>query len=124
MKLLLDQGVPRSSAELLRKEGVDVIHIGEIGHCCSDDIVILELARDQGRTIVTLDADFHTLLALSGEVTPSVIFIRREGLRGEAMAKFLLEILATCFNDLVKGASVTAQINRIRIRHLPIIQKN
>ncbi|MCX6368127.1 MAG: DUF5615 family PIN-like protein [Armatimonadetes bacterium] len=31
MRLLLDQGLPRRSAELLRLEGFDVLHTGEIG---------------------------------------------------------------------------------------------
>jgi len=31
MKLLLDQGTPRSSAALLRQAGFDVVHTGEIG---------------------------------------------------------------------------------------------
>jgi predicted nuclease of predicted toxin-antitoxin system len=32
MKLLLDQGLPRTAAELLRTAGVDAIHVGEIGY--------------------------------------------------------------------------------------------
>ncbi len=31
MKLLLDQGVPRSVAKLMRRDGIDTIHAGEIG---------------------------------------------------------------------------------------------
>ena len=31
MKLLLDQGLPRTAAELLRAIGFDTLHIGEIG---------------------------------------------------------------------------------------------
>lgn len=118
MKLLLDQGLPRSAAVILCKDGVDAVHVGDIGHSCSDDSVIMQLGRDQGRIVVTLDADFHTLLALSGAPAPSVIRIRCEGLRGEV----LQTILSQCAVDLAKGASVTIQKNRIRIRLLPILQ--
>ncbi len=80
MKLLLDQGLPRSAAGLLRQAGLDTVHTGEIGLATAEDQLILDQARESGRVVVTLDADFHTLLTLSGAVSPSVIRIRIEGL--------------------------------------------
>ena len=59
MKLLLDQGLPRTTAGLLRTDGIDTVHVGEIGRATADDLVILQLGKDENRTIVTLDADFH-----------------------------------------------------------------
>jgi predicted nuclease of predicted toxin-antitoxin system len=120
MKLLLDQGIPRSAAALLREAGIDTVHVGEIGHSRSDDNVILQLARDSDRTVATLDADFHTLLALSGESMPSVIRVRIEKLRADAMSKLLQAVIEQCKDDLAKGAAVIVQESRIRIRHLPI----
>jgi hypothetical protein len=55
-------------------------------HFSSDDSILLQLGRDSQRNVVTLDADFHTLLALSGATSPSVIRIRIEGLRGDQAA--------------------------------------
>jgi predicted nuclease of predicted toxin-antitoxin system len=75
MKLLLDQGLPRSAAALLCQAGIDTVHVGDLGQSSADDSVILESGRDSNRVVVTLDADFHTLLALSGAATPSVIRI-------------------------------------------------
>jgi predicted nuclease of predicted toxin-antitoxin system len=69
MKLLLDQGIPRSAALLLRETGVDAVHTGEIGYATAEDAAIIERARQEERVVVTLDADFHTLLALSGAVS-------------------------------------------------------
>jgi predicted nuclease of predicted toxin-antitoxin system len=79
MKLLLDQGLPRSAAPLLCQAGIDTVHVGDLGLSTADDAVILQSGRENGRAVVTLDADFHTLLALSGAATPSVIRIRIEG---------------------------------------------
>jgi predicted nuclease of predicted toxin-antitoxin system len=60
------------------------------------DTEILWRARGDSRVCVTLDADFHSLLATSGERGPSVIRIRREGLDATALAALLQ-------NHLVKG---------------------
>jgi predicted nuclease of predicted toxin-antitoxin system len=121
MKLLLDQGLPRSAAALLCQMGIDTVHVGDLGQSGADDAAILQLGRDSDLVIVTLDADFHTLLALSAAATPSVIRIRIEGLRADGLAKLLQMVLAQCAADLQQGAAVTVEISRIRIRHLPII---
>jgi predicted nuclease of predicted toxin-antitoxin system len=120
MKLLLDQGLPRTAAVLLRQANIDTIHVGDIGYASADDAVILQLCRDGGRVVVTLDADFHALLALSGATSPSVIRIRMEGLRGEGLAELIENVLSRCGADLEQGAAVTVRGSRIRIRHLPL----
>ncbi len=61
MRLLLDQGLPRSAARFLREAGIETVHVGEIGYATADDTAILQRARNEGRTVVTLDADFHAL---------------------------------------------------------------
>jgi len=47
MKLLLDQGLPRGAAPLLRAQGLDVLHVGEIGMARADDMAVLHKARDE-----------------------------------------------------------------------------
>ena len=121
MKLLLDQGLPRSAATLLREGGIDAIHTGEIGYATAEDATILEHARQENRTVVTLDADFHTLLALSGAYTPSVIRIRIEGLRAKAVYELLHTILVNWLPELEAGAALTVQPGHIRFRRLPLL---
>jgi len=41
MKLLLDQGLPRSTAELLRNRNLDAVHAGDIGLAFAGDMEIL-----------------------------------------------------------------------------------
>jgi predicted nuclease of predicted toxin-antitoxin system len=82
MKLLLDQGLPRSAVTELASLGWDVVHVGEIGMAAATDQEILRRADAEQRAVVTLDADFHTMLALQGASSPSVIWVRIEGLRG------------------------------------------
>ena len=121
MKLLLDQGLPRTAAKLLSEAGVETVHVGDVGYASAGDADILEFGRNNGFTIVTLDADFHALLALSGAKAPSVIRIRMEGLRSEALTNLLRIILQLWGKELESGAVVTAQEERLRIRRLPLI---
>ncbi len=124
MKLLLDQGLPRSAAALLRDVGIDTVHTGEIGFATAEDIVIMEHAERDGRIVVTLDSDFHTLLALSGASSPSVIRIRIERLRAEAVSTLLQTILSEWYVELKKGVALTVQPGRIRFHDLPLLSED
>jgi predicted nuclease of predicted toxin-antitoxin system len=121
MKLLLDQGLPLSAATLLRDAGIDTIHVGEIGMSEAEDSDIIQRARDEGRVVATLDADFHTLLALDVATTSSVIRIRIERLRAQALTNLLLTVIAECEEDLEQGSAITVEPSRIRIRRLPLV---
>ena len=120
MKLLLDQGLPRSAAALLSDRGFDTVHAGDIGLAAAADAAILDRARIDGRTIVTLDADFHALVALAGAAGPSVIRIREEGLKGPDLAALVVETVDLCRDDLDFGAVVTVRGGSVRVRRLPV----
>lgn len=119
--LLLDQGLPRSAARLLRQGGWDVLHAGECGLSVATDPAILAFAASDGRVVCTLDADFHALLAMTNAGTPSVIRIRREGMRGIDIAALLTAVWPEIEPVLVKGAVITITTRAIRYRHLPLL---
>ncbi|MCG2775294.1 MAG: DUF5615 family PIN-like protein [Desulfobacterales bacterium] len=120
ISILLDQGLPRSAASLLRDEGWDVLHTGDIGLSRSTDRQILEFARNEQRVIITLDSDFHTILALTNASTPSVIRIRLEGLKGPDLALLIKRIWPRVEPQVKKGAMVTVTESGIRIRNIPV----
>ncbi|MDW7981165.1 MAG: DUF5615 family PIN-like protein [Verrucomicrobiales bacterium] len=120
MKWLLDQGVPRSTGVLLRQAGWDVLHTGEIGMASAEDKQILARAAAENRIIVTLDADFHALLALSQVQKPSVVRVRIEGLSAQELSRLLQKVARQCQAELEAGAMVSVHPDRIRIRRLPI----
>lgn len=122
MRLLLDQGLPRSSVYHLRRVGIEAAHVGELGLAAASDSAILDVARQEQRIIVTLDADFHALLALSGAVGPSVIRVRLEGPRAEPLTHVLVDVLSLCKDDLEHGAMVSVTENGVRVRRLPLLQ--
>lgn len=90
MKLLLDQGLPRSAAHLLRELGFDALYVGEMGYAVAE-------------------AD-----------KPSVIRVRIEGLKAQVVVKLLAVVIEQCHQDLELGAAVTVQEKQIRIRRLPL----
>jgi len=121
MLLLLDQGIPRTAASLLRDTKIDTVHVGELGMSVASDAEIIEFAKQEDRIIVTLDSDFHTLLALAGANTPSVIRVRIEGLKAPAYLSLLTTILAECKQDLDSGGcAITVSGRQIRVHHLPL----
>ena len=72
--------LPRSTVLYLQNYGIEAVHVGGRGLATTSDSKILDFGNQEGMVIVTLDADFHTLLALSGLAGPSVIRIRIESL--------------------------------------------
>jgi predicted nuclease of predicted toxin-antitoxin system len=89
----------------------------------ADDTDILQRAREDERVVVTLDADFHALLALSAATSPSVIRIRIERLRAQALTNLLLTVLGEVAEDLERGVVVTVEPSRVRMRRLPLVKE-
>jgi predicted nuclease of predicted toxin-antitoxin system len=86
----------------------------------AEDIEIINKARSEDRVVITLDADFHALLALDKATTPSVIRIRIESLQAKAFTELLLRVISECIEELQQGVAVTVEPRRIRIRRLPL----
>ena len=121
-RLLLDQGLPRSTVALLTRAGWDVTHVSEIGMSRADDIDILQRAREEQRVCVTLDADFHALLATGNERGPSVVRVRKEGLDAAALAALLQAVWPGIEDALDAGAMVTVTDRSVRVRRLPVVK--
>jgi predicted nuclease of predicted toxin-antitoxin system len=72
--------------------------------------------------IVTLDADFHALLATRNARAPSVLRLRLERLRGAQAAQLIERVVSVCAADLLGGAMVTVDEHRVRVRTLPLVR--
>ena len=70
--------------------------------------------------ICALDGDFHAFLAVSGASGPSVVRIRRQGMRGSDVASLLVRVWSEVSAAIERGAVVTVTENTIRLRQLPI----
>ncbi|MBE0478738.1 DUF5615 family PIN-like protein [Candidatus Aerophobetes bacterium] len=61
LSLLCDEHIPRPIVEGLRRRGLDVVTVQEIGLSSVKDKVIMDTAQKEGRIIYTQDADFLRL---------------------------------------------------------------
>jgi predicted nuclease of predicted toxin-antitoxin system len=119
-RFLLDQGLPRDAAGLLRESGHECLHVAEIGMGTALDRDILSRAIELDSIVVTLDADFHAIVALSGAKRPSIIRLRMEGLRAPAITSFVISALNKFQTELESGAFVTIKRHKITCHRLPI----
>jgi predicted nuclease of predicted toxin-antitoxin system len=94
--------------------------VGELGLSEAADDTILQHALNDDRVIVTLDADFHALLALSASSKPSILRIREIGLKGPQLAALLLRIADQFKTELQRGCVMTFVRGKIRYRALPL----
>ena len=120
MRLVLDQGVPRDAAAVLRSLGHDCIHVGEIGMSQAADDEILAFSREGNAVVVTLDADFHAIVAVSGAQGPSVIRMRLQGLGGPEVVEVVRKVLASFEAELKRGSLITVKALKTTCHRLPI----
>lgn len=84
------------------------------------DLAILEEARASGRIVVTLDADFHALLAVNGWSSPSVIRIRRQGLSASDVRDLVIRLVNDHEAALLSGVALSVRAHLVGIRKLPL----
>jgi predicted nuclease of predicted toxin-antitoxin system len=86
----------------------------------ASDKEILVWSLGQEAAVVTLDADFHTILAVSGASGPSVLRIRRQGLNALAVVELIEDVIADFQMDLTRGSLVTVKATKTTCHKLPI----
>lgn len=121
MKFLLDENLSPLLAVLLAEAGHDTIHVRNIGLNRAPDEIILDAARRDDRVVISADADFGHILARTNANRPSVVFLRRQqGRRASQVAALIIANLDVIADDLLAGAIVVIDDDRIRVRSLPM----
>lgn len=111
--ILLDSCVWSGAVSALSELGHDVDWSGSWSKD-PGDTTILATAHAGRRILVTLDKDFGELAILKG--LPHSGIIRLAGFRVSQMAPAIHHILLTYGQELTRGAIVTADPERVRIR--------
>lgn len=120
MRLLADMHIAPRTVALLRSLGHDVRRVNELLPPTAADAAIVAAAIRDGRSILTQDLDFSAIVALSGNIVPSVISLRLSSSRVERVNAVLEAVLPGLEPDLREGAIVTVEDGRVRRRRLPL----
>ena len=112
--------VSPSVAAALNRAGHDALHWFDVGVPGAPDTEIMAWAQHNGRVVITHDLDFGDLLAATGAHGPSVIQVRAGKLVTDELAALLLAALGGLAADLDRGALVSLDTRRRRVRLLPI----
>jgi predicted nuclease of predicted toxin-antitoxin system len=105
---------------VLEEAGIEAVHWSSLGTVYSSDQEIMVYARDHGYTICTQDLDFGLMLASTGDGRPSVLQIRAQRVLPHQIGEQVVSALRQMAAELDKGALVTVDPKKTRVRVLPL----
>jgi predicted nuclease of predicted toxin-antitoxin system len=120
MRFLVDACVDLRVGEWLRRQGHDAVHLSEQKLQRSSDGEIFRKAVAEGRCVVTFDLDFGEIAALSGATKGSVIVFRLGNPGLDHVVDRLAAVLAESADAIDKGAVISVEQSRHRVRYLPV----
>ena len=120
MKALLDMPVSPALAKVLEEFGHRGVHAYQIGKDRAPDTELLELARREGRILITADLDFPRLLALSLADGPGLILFRGGSYTEEQMCFLLRRVLRSVAPEVLERSVCVVDSRQIRVNRLPL----
>ena len=121
MKIIVDVNLAVRWASMLSSNGIESIHWTAIGAPNAQDIEIMSYARKNGYSIFTNDLDFSAILVSTHASLPSVIQIRADDTRPEALLDRVVNIIVEFSAIIEKGALITIDSNKARSHILPYV---
>jgi predicted nuclease of predicted toxin-antitoxin system len=101
-------------------EGHDAVHATAIGLSTAPDTEIIEVARQERRTIVTADLDYPRLLAVARSTEPSLILFRGGSWSEADVHSRMAAVLANLETIDIIGSVIVVERDRVRRRRLPL----
>ncbi|MHB8069447.1 MAG: DUF5615 family PIN-like protein [Desulfobaccales bacterium] len=120
MKVLIDMNLPPRWVAFFSSTGYESVHWSLVGAPTASDREIMAWARENGYVVFTHDLDFSALLATTQEEGPSVIQVRTQNILPEAIGNLAINALHQFQDELEKGAIITLDPVRARVRILPL----
>jgi predicted nuclease of predicted toxin-antitoxin system len=124
VKIMIDMNLGASWERPLRAAGHAVTHWSEVGDANAPDTSIMAWAKAAGHVVLTADLDFGGHLVRSRDDGPSVVQLRTAVTVADAHGDRVLQALRAHEGPLAKGALVTINEDRVRVRLLASTQPN
>ncbi|MET3108524.1 putative nuclease of putative toxin-antitoxin system [Oxalobacteraceae bacterium GrIS 2.11] len=120
MKLIIDMNLsPRWIAALVNA-GIEATHWSLLGASNASDFEIMTFAQLNDYIVLTHDLDFGAILAATHGEKPSVVQIRSDDVSPDVIGIPVVAALFQMASELEKGALLTVEPNRTRMRLLPL----
>ena len=107
-------------ADLLADYGHEAVHWSSIGAPGASDATIMAWAKNHDHVVMTSDLDFGEILAITNGELPSVVQLRDGRNDPATMLPLVLNALAKSAEALEKGALVTIDQQKSRLKMLPL----
>jgi predicted nuclease of predicted toxin-antitoxin system len=120
MRFLIDMNLSPGWVPFLQRAGFVAVHWSAIGKYDASDRELMRWAEDNGYIVVTNDLDFSAILAATQRQQPSVMQIRADLLTPAVIGGAVLRAIEQTRDELAAGALVSVDIQRARLRVLPI----
>jgi len=124
MKFLLDMPVSSLLLKVLHAYGHEGVHAHQIGKDRAPDSELLDIARGEGRVIITADLDFPRLMALSLAEGPGIILFRGGNYSDMEMCDLLEMVLSRVPANVLESSICVVDKKRVRITRLPLESKS
>ena len=121
MRILIDMNLSPRWADVFLKHNIESLHWSSIGAADAPDTEIMAYAKANDYVVFTHDLDFSTILAITHNKKPSVIQIRTGDISPAVAAPLVINVLRVAEDEIERGALVTVDLKKYRLRILPLI---
>lgn len=121
MKIVIDMNLTPAWVEFFAARGIESTHWSRAGNPSALDSEIMAYARERDFVVFTHDLDFGDILAASHARGPSVIQVRIDDPLPNVIGDAVVQALQANADHLQRGALVTIDPHRSRVRILPIV---
>jgi predicted nuclease of predicted toxin-antitoxin system len=121
VKILIDMNLTPAWVEYFATRGIESVHWSNVGDPKALDPEIMAFAKEYGLLVFTHDLDFGNILAVTNARGPSVIQARVEDPVPATIGDDVVEAVTEHRTHLERGALITIDPDKRRIRILPIV---